>query len=275
MKKDIITRREALKRMMLYTGGFMFVPSLLGLKEAWGRAPFSAKFPSEEDLFYIRRIDAVVSKKMSLAPIDFESNTRKFIQYSIVFAGKPTRRGTLDLDLSEDVLSVNVCREGSFGHHQYVSLRETVHGEECEMSRWNYSVRFASSPDSKPLHGVVTEGEGIVSQNQIVVQEGETRHSYEQQCAQAALSWNLFWTMETFARKGQTVSFDMIDECDAYAGVRHLSPYKRAVIEMNGKSVELQGWRLTGHGVVPYFFWLDDQNHLLFANTGMVVFVRV
>lgn len=273
MKKETISRRKALKRMALYAGGALLSPGLFGFaQEAFGRG---AVRMTDEDRFFIRRIAEVVAFGAgTVGSGNGLAAGGRFAIYSIVHAGHPVRKGTLTFDRQPDGLIVDVCREGSFGHHQYTQITERTAGDFFEPLSWDYVSRLSERPGSMPLYGVPIAGRGRVEMNMIVFQENDTERRIEPQSDNVTLSWNLFPAVERLSGSEKSYRFDVIDECDIYGGPRLLRPYRQAVLEMGGRQHRLYGWIAAGHAAVPWFFWLDDAGKLLFANTGMVVFVK-
>ena len=88
------------------------------------------------------------------------------------------------------------------------------------------------------------------------------------------MTWNLFEVVEEVSGTADRYDFDVIDEYDIYGGVRRLMPSKSAEIDIAGTRHVLKGWVVTGEATLPMFFWLAESGTLLFANSGMVVYVR-
>ena len=272
MEKEIINRREAIKRMMLLTGSLVLGPSLLGFgSELLGK---DIENLTENDIFFIRRIGEVLNSETSLFENEKNGTKKQFRIYSIVHPGHPAQKGLLQLERGESDLTVDVIRKGTFGHHQYIRIEQNVSGRLCEPAAWDYTSRFATQENTEPLYGKAIRGKGEKTGNSLSIRENDTRQRIDMQTDTCTLTWNLFEAIEELAAANEGLEFDTIDEYDIYGGVKKLRPFKSAEIDISGKIHYLRGWLLTGTATLPLFFWLDRSGHLLFANSGMVVYVR-
>lgn len=273
MKKENMTRREAIKRMAWITGSLVLGPSLLEFgSELLGK---DIGKMTEKDLFFIRRIGEVLIKEDSFhCDASPKCSEKSFRIYSIVHSGNPLNRGTLRLKHTEKDLSVNVVRNGSFGHHQYISIEQNVSGRFCEPSEWRYNSRLATDGNAFPLYGQPTEGTGKRVSDHMEIEEKNSVSRVALKTKICTLTWNLFGAIENVAGTADQYDFDTIDEYDVYGGVKRLKPFKSAEIDIDGMKRTLNGWVVTGNSTLPLFFWLNESGSLLFANSGMVVYVR-
>ena len=273
MEKECITRREAIKRMGWMTGALILGPSLLEFgSELLGK---DIGKMTEKDLFFIRRIGEVLVNEDSFRFDAVQKGTEKWFRiHSIVHPGHPWNMGSLRLERGENELSVEVVRNGSFGHHQFVRIEQTVSGRFCEPSAWNYNSRLATDGQALPLYGQPTEGKGRRVSDRMEIEEENRVHRVDLKTKICTLTWNLFEVVEEVSGTADRYDFDVIDEYDIYGGVRRLMPSKSAEIDIAGTRHVLKGWVVTGEATLPMFFWLAESGTLLFANSGMVVYVR-
>ena len=274
MKKEIITRREAIGRMAWITGSLVLGPSLLEFgSELLGK---DVDALAQKDMFFIRRIgEALIDDESFRFDTQKACPEKLFRIYSIVHPGHPLSKGFLRLKHSEDTLTVGVTRNGSFGHHQYISIEQSVSGKFCEPSEWRYNSRLASKEDMAPLYGQPTEGRGKRVSDRMEIEEKNNVRRFDLKTKICTLTWNLFEAIGDIAgRVDGRYDFDTIDEYDMYGGVKRLLPFKSAEIDVLGTKYRLKGWVVTGDATLPLFFWLNESGTLLFANSGMVVYVR-
>lgn len=275
-----ISRREALKRILLGMGGIMITPSALfaqcsneDVVDLDETLDSTSDIWFGEDSFYIKRLGKVLNKIHTSFDIDLSSSERTFSCYSFVAPNNIKQCASFKIKRESELLFMNLVRFGSYGVNQHLLLKEKL-SDQNKLSEWDYSLSFSNSSDGKPFIGSVTKGCGRIIKNQIFINEGGNEYLYKLMTDDALISWSMFELIEHFANTAETIVFDSIDECDCYSGIRTLRPYKKAKILIDKEEYTLYGWLLTGRGVVPSFFWLNGDGKLLFVNSGMNVFIR-
>lgn len=276
-----ISRREALKRILLGMGGIMITPSALfaqcsneDVVDLDETLDSTSDIWFGEDSFYIKRLGKVLNNIHTSFDIDLSSSERRFSCYSFVALSNNIKQcASLNMKRESGLLSMDLVRLGSYGGNQHLLLNEKL-SDQNKLSEWDYSLSFSNSSDKKPFIGDITKGSGRLVNNQILINEGGNEYLYKMITGDALISWSMFELIEHFANTAEPIVFDSIDECDCYSGIRTLKPYKKAKIIIDKEEYTLYGWLLTGCGVVPSFFWLNGDGKLLFVNSGMNVFIR-
>ncbi len=88
--------------------------------------------------------------------------------------------------------------------------------------------------------------------------------------------WSLFEAVQRFpGRRTRPLDFSMLEEMDQLRPEQHLEETGVIAPVFDGKSHKLRGYHQTGRGILPYHYWVDEANRLLFAVGGIQGFVLV
>jgi len=274
MKENkIISRREALRRIFTAAGLVAVSPSLMSfynqLTDPSGR---SSLVP---DKFFINRVREALkgAGKLSIPPAG--SGKRVYQVYSLLFADRPLRKGTILLNHDGDALSAEIRRQGSSPEKfsQFIFIKQKVRSDALlSPVSWTYKSYLAKTVNGAsyrtPLEGRGEyDGKGLIA-----VSEGSATRNYHAPLP-TAMKWNLLLAIDSIAKGNLPLEFGLIDEYDLYAGERKIQPYATASVESDGKTIALRSVVMTGPGTLPAFFWLDETGTPLFVNTGTEVYI--
>lgn len=65
------------------------------------------------------------------------------------------------------------------------------------------------------------------------------------------------------------VDFDLLEDLDLLKAGQRLSYWKSREFTVNSQTLSLTGYTVVGGGVLPYRFWVDSNNRLLFVLSGI------
>ena len=279
-EKHPISRREAL-RCMLTTAGIMSIsPSLMGFYDQLTgmfdcQRGNSYQQSLSPDRFFINRIREALKGDGQMPVLPMSSNQRHYDIYTLLFADKAVRKGSVRLNLNKNTLTVEVERTGwlpeNYCQYTFVTQEIRPDGLLSPIS-WQYKSYLAKTmldmPYRTPLEGT---GE-YDDKGRITIIEGLSSHKY-QASLPATINRNLLLAIDGLAKGDLPFSFDIIDEYDLYAGARKIQAYGTAEIESDGKTTALHAVVMTGQGTLPTFFWLDENDIPLFVNTATEVLI--
>ena len=271
-----ITRREALRRIFATAGMMVISPSLMSfynhLTTPQGGGSSPARVP---DTFFINRIREALTSTSKLPLSAKGTGKRSYGVYSLLYAKKPLLKGSITLELAGDTLNVSVVRSGpsSTKYSQFTLVEQKVRPDALlSPVSWTYLSRLAKTADGDPYRRPL-EGRGEYDgKGLIAFTEGSAARNYHAPLP-ATINWNLLLSIEGIAKGSLPLELGMIDEYDLYAGERKIRPYGTASVEAGGQSVALHSVVMTGHGVLPTFYWLNDAGIPLFVNSGTEVYL--
>lgn len=141
--------------------------------------------------------------------------------------------------------------------------------------KWCVSSRISGSETgtSFGITGLVNNGE---------VKHGEVRlnigkKTIRKPIGDRALSWKwgLLAVVQRMAEDAiASLQFALLDEFDALYQIQELRFRRKAILDCgNNREVEFKIFELTGDGVLPTVYWVDNMNRTIFAISGMEAYV--
>jgi hypothetical protein len=158
---------------------------------------------------------------------------------------------------------------------QYVVSGNVICKNNATLSPEKWKVDSRISADGSAFHGTGLVNQGTVKQGEIILDFGarKIRKSIDSQI----LSWK--WGLISVAQKMAEESvaelqFSMLDEFDLLYRNQKLKFKKRVMLDCGtGQPIEFKVFELTGDGVIPTVYWVDNRNRTLFVITGMEAYV--
>lgn len=272
-EKKNMSRREALRRIFSTAGLIGVSPSLMSFHNLLTGLHGESALPP--DRFFINRIREALTGagKPPVAPALL--NRRSYDVYSLMNTGNPLLKGSICMNINNDMLSVEVVRFGVSSDHysQFTSIEQKIRPDTIRSPiSWRYQSYLAKTaqgiPYGTPLTGIGEyDGAGriIITENSV----SRTCHT----SLPVTTNRNLLLAFERFAKDNLPFVLGIIDEYDLFVGERKIHPYGTAAIERDDKTVELHAVVMTGQGVLPTFYWSDDTGIPLFVNSGTEVYI--
>lgn len=141
--------------------------------------------------------------------------------------------------------------------------------------KWNVSSRIDRSAD-----GVVFGGTGIINKGEITGGEIILKiagKSIKKTFGLMPLSWKwgLPAVVQNMAESSmQELRFSLLDEFDAIHKNQILKNRKKVSLDCgNGHLINFRVFELTGEGILPTVYWVDNMNRTVFVISGMEAFV--
>jgi hypothetical protein len=122
--------------------------------------------------------------------------------------------------------------------------------------------------EGKPVEVTRIEESGRV-ENGTIVRKGRRVHKLAAPPAWTS-NWSLFDAVQRLGgREIEPIRFDMLEDLDLVKPNQRLSYWGTAEVELGGKTIRLAGYQQIGEGILPYHYWLDESNRLIFAYGGL------
>ena len=141
--------------------------------------------------------------------------------------------------------------------------------------KWNVASKISLSDLGEPFggSGLITAGE---------VREGELRlntggKEIRKSIGKVALSWKwgLIAVAQKMAEESSTeLQFAMLDEFDAFYKNQKMQFRRKVNLDCgNDRLIDFKVFELTGDGVIPAVYWVDNKNRTVFVVSGMEAFI--
>jgi hypothetical protein len=163
---------------------------------------------------------------------------------------------------------------------------------------WNYSARVVNG-EGKPYENSVVAKRAEAADGRIEIVDDRSRQRIAVN-GPFSVNWALWDAVMRMPREpGEPVRFTMLDHFDQLKHRQTLAYRKSVVVALGqrrfkqqtskelekgriqqtrwattgGREVILHGFEQLGEGIVPWVYWVDDQGRLLFAVSGLEVYV--
>jgi hypothetical protein len=141
--------------------------------------------------------------------------------------------------------------------------------------KWNVSSKISLSDDGEAFGDTGIQNIGVVKGEEIHYKIGDKE--FRKSVGTGTLSWK--WGLIAVAQKMAEASirelqFAILDEFDAiYA--KQIMKYRRKVTLDCGKErlIDFKVFELTGDGMIPTVYWIDDMNRTVFVISGMEAYI--
>jgi hypothetical protein len=140
---------------------------------------------------------------------------------------------------------------------------------------WNVSSRIAISEDGGAFGGTELRKKGEINRGEISFHLGNKIIRKSTGTLPLSWKWGLVAVVQEMAKESlNELQFSTLDEFDNIYKNQKLR-YRRKVALDCGKDqlIDFKVFELTGDGVIPAVYWVDNLNRTLFVITGMEAFV--
>lgn len=87
-------------------------------------------------------------------------------------------------------------------------------------------------------------------------------------------NWMLFNAVQCLPKTTfQPIEFDLLEDLDLHKPNQRLYYNQSRKIKLRGKKVQLHEYRQIGEGIWPYHYWVDDNQRLLVAYSGVRAYI--
>ncbi len=87
-------------------------------------------------------------------------------------------------------------------------------------------------------------------------------------------NWSLFDAVQRLHKKEPPkTEFTMLEDLRLPRANQRLTSDGPIDVELGGKTIRLYGFHQIGEGILPIYYWLDEQGRLLFALGGVRIYV--
>jgi hypothetical protein len=134
---------------------------------------------------------------------------------------------------------------------------------------WSLAIRWQSRPLAQMRPGEIDQKlAGRLDGSEIVYTAGARERRRPAPARWTAL-WNLFAAVQRLPfEASSSLSFDLFEELDLHKPGQRLAYVGPQTVVLNGAERHLHVFEQTGHGVLPWRWWLDDQHRVLLAAGG-------
>jgi len=145
----------------------------------------------------------------------------------------------------------------------------------CSPQKWNVSSKISVAEDRKAFGGTGMQNIGVVKGGEIhlIIGDKEIRKSF----GTRTLSWK--WGLIAVAQKMAEASileqqFAILDEFDAIYSKQIMKFRRKVKLDCgNERLIDFKVFELTGEGVIPAVYWVDEMNRTVFVISGMEAYV--
>lgn len=158
---------------------------------------------------------------------------------------------------------------------QYMVSGNVVCKNNSTLSPTKWKVISKISADGSAFHGTSIVNQGVVKNREIILDFGnkEIRKSIDN--LDLSWKWGLIAVAQRMAEESiAELQFSMLDEFDHIFKSQKLIFRKRFNLDCGtGQLIEFKVFELTGEGVIPTVYWVDNSNRTLFVISGMEAYV--
>ena len=143
--------------------------------------------------------------------------------------------------------------------------------------KWLVSSRIALSEEGTPFGSTGWTNSGEAKNGEVVLKTN--RRPIRKAFGQRPLSWK--WGLPAVVQQmaetsRQELYFALLDEFDAIHQHQKMSFRKAVKLDCGGgQLIEFKLFELTGDGVIPTVFWVDDRHRTVFVISGMEAYVLI
>ena len=134
--------------------------------------------------------------------------------------------------------------------------------------RWSLRVRWNAGPQANVRPGELDQDRGGYVEGGDIVFKGVKEHHRPEPERWTAF-WNLFTVVPRLAFDAASIlTFDLFEELELHKPGQRVAYIGRQAVSLNGQTLSLHVFEQTGHGILPWRWWLDDQHRVLLATGG-------
>jgi hypothetical protein len=184
--------------------------------------------------------------------------------------GTPAGSLTLTLKPAGDELTVLAAEVIPSGLTSMTAEAEILCSKDTLLTpkRWSLSLRWQTPPQSGAAKGEMDQKRtGRADGKELVFAGAKERRR------PAPEHWTCFWNLFSVVQRlpfeaEPALCFDLFEEMDLHKPGQRLAYMGRQPFTAGGKTLNLHVFEQTGHGMLPWRWWLDDQHRVLLAAGG-------
>jgi hypothetical protein len=139
--------------------------------------------------------------------------------------------------------------------------------------KWMVNSRI--SADGSAFQGTSLVNQGVVKNGEIILDFGVKKIKKIIENQAVSWKWGLIAVVQRMAEESVAeLQFSLLDEFDLLYSSQKLKFRKRVNLDCGiGQPIEFKVFELTGDGVIPTVYWVDNMNRTLFVILGMEAYV--
>lgn len=140
---------------------------------------------------------------------------------------------------------------------------------------WEVSSRISLSEEGAPYGGSGLLNRGKTSNREVIIQTNGRPIKKAYGKTQLSWKWGLPAIVQKMAESSQTeLQFALLDEFDAIYQNQKLTFRKKVKLDCGDQQlIDFKVFELTGDGVIPTVYWVDNMNRTVFIISGMEAYV--
>jgi len=145
--------------------------------------------------------------------------------------------------------------------------------ETLSPEKWKVISKISADGSAFQDTGIVNQG--VVKDGEIILNFGTKKIKIHIDNQVLSWKWGLIAVSQRMAEESITkLQFSVLDEFDHIYRSQKLEFRKRVNLDCGiGKPIEFKVFELTGDGVIPTVYWVDNTNRTLFVISGMEAYV--
>jgi hypothetical protein len=134
--------------------------------------------------------------------------------------------------------------------------------------RWSLSLCWQTGPQSGAAKGEMDQKRsGRSSGKELIFNAAKERRR------PAPERWTGFWNLFSAVQRlpfqaASVLTFDLFEEMDLFKPGQRLVYIGPQTVTLKGQPIALHVFEQTGHGVLPWHWWLDEQHRVVLASGG-------
>jgi hypothetical protein len=189
-----------------------------------------------------------------------QKDTAHFLQVK-----RTPREGTTTLEIKQAVTQGSLATQ-----HTEARIECATDALSTPLS-WHLA-SWISDPTGRPLSYSRVEEQGKAKAGTIVRTAGSGTRT-AQVSGPWTSNWSLFDAVQRLTPSSTKQSFTLWEDLDLTKRNQQLCFRESRTLPVNGRSLSLHGYDQIGDAILPYQYWVDDNQRLVLAISGLKVFV--
>ncbi|MDP2335793.1 MAG: hypothetical protein Q8N05_04975 [Bacteroidota bacterium] len=141
--------------------------------------------------------------------------------------------------------------------------------------KWNVSSRISHSEEGVAFGGTGIINEGKATRGEISLKTAGKSIKKTFGLVPLSWKWGLLAVVQNMAESSlHELRFSMLDEFDVIHKNQTLKNRKKVSLDCgDGHLIDFRVFKLTGEGIIPTVYWVDNMNRTVFVISGMEAFV--
>lgn len=141
--------------------------------------------------------------------------------------------------------------------------------------KWDISSKISLSNNGNDLESTGLTYKGEIKNEMIYLKEGRKIIKKTIGSMPVSWKWGLLAVVQKMAKESlQELQFSMLDEFDAIYKNQKLKYRKIVSLDCgNNRLIDFKVFELTGDGIIPTVYWVDNMNRCIFVISGMETYV--